>query len=88
MELIKEWVTDIGTEQKVYRAANNYGVSVVKGAYTYGGDEGLWELAVLRFSDESINSAELCYDTEITDDVLGRLEQSEVDELLARIAAL
>ena len=39
-----------GAVQKLYKFANGYGASVVKGEHTYGGDEGLWELAVIRFN--------------------------------------
>lgn len=60
---------------------NGYGVSVIKGGGTYGGDEGLYELAVLH-------DGELCYDTPVTDDVEGYLTPERVSELLAQVAAL
>ena len=41
-----------GAVQKLYRFANNYGASVVKGEHTYGGEEGLWELAVVKFKTD------------------------------------
>jgi hypothetical protein len=60
---------------------NGYGASVVRTPYSYGGDSGLYELAVLR-------GGALCYDTPITDDVLGYLREEAVTETLAKIAAL
>lgn len=60
---------------------NGYGASVIRHEYSYGGDQGLWELAVLA-------GDLLCYNTEITDDVIGYLTEEEVEELLNRIKAL
>ena len=62
---------------------NGYAASVVKGPFTYGGELGLWELAVMNDSTQ-----DLCYDTPITDDVIGYLTDQEVDELLNAIKAL
>jgi hypothetical protein len=62
--------------------ANGYGASVVRNMYSYGGSEGLWELAVLG-SDGS-----LTYDTPITSDVIGHLHGGEVIEKLREISAL
>jgi hypothetical protein len=72
-------------EQHIYRFGNGYGASVVTGEYTYGGDAGLYELAVIHFDGDDF---ELTYDTPITDDVVGWLDVPAVAELLARIAAL
>jgi hypothetical protein len=75
-----------GAVQKLYKFDNNYGASVVKGEHTYGGDEGLWELAVLTFqTDGDFN---LCYTTPITSDVEGHLTDDDVEVLLAKIEAL
>lgn len=71
-----------GGRQKLYFFKNGYGASVVKHAGSYGGKKGLWELAVLD------SSGSLVYDTEITDDVIGHLNDPEVDQLLERIARL
>jgi hypothetical protein len=60
---------------------NGYGASVVRHSFSYGNESGLWELAVLK--DDSI-----CYDTPITDDVLGHLTEAEVNEILDQIEAL
>jgi len=76
-----------GAVQKLYRFPNGYGASVVKGQHTYGGDEGLWELAVIVFnrSDESYH---LTYETPITTDVEGHLDDDAVEELLDKIMKL
>lgn len=68
-----------------FRFENNYGASVVQHELSYGGRNGLWELAVLHFEGDVW---ELDYDTEITDDVLGWLEGSEVEPLLKQISEL
>jgi len=70
-----------GGVQHVYRFPNGYGASVIQGTYTYGGPDGLWEVAVLKGEN-------LCYDTPITDDVLGYCDDDAVADLLVRIAAL
>ena len=61
---------------------NGYGASVVRHEYSYGGKDGLYELAVLS------NDGELTYDTPITDDVLGYLTTNEVTEILIKIQQL
>ena len=50
-------------------------VSVIRSSMTYGGDEGLFELAMLR-------NDKCCYDTPITDDVRGWLEVEDVLDIL------
>jgi hypothetical protein len=64
---------------KRYMFNNGYGASVVCHSYSYGGNTGLFELAVLN------KDGELTYDTPITSDVIGHLTQEEVDVLLERI---
>ena len=61
---------------------NGFGASVVKGPYTYGGDEGLYELAVLD------KTGDLTYDTPITNDVLGHLTEEGVTNILSQIQNL
>ena len=75
-----------GAVQKLYKFANGYGASVVKGEHTYGGDEGLWELAVIKFKTDG--EFVLDYSTPITEDVEGHLTDDAVEELLAKIEAL
>lgn len=62
--------------------ANGYGASVIRHAYSYGGPDGLFEVAVLG-SDGC-----LTYDTPITDDVLGYQTESDVLGVLTDISAL
>jgi hypothetical protein len=61
---------------------NGYGASVVKGEHTYGGKDGLYELAVLD------KDGKLCYDTPVTDDVEGYLSEDEVTKLMEQIQKL
>jgi hypothetical protein len=70
-----------GTQYK-FKFGNGYGASVVQGPYTYGGEDGLWELAVLG------KDGDLTYETPVTEDVLGYLSESDVGEALDRIAEL
>jgi hypothetical protein len=70
-----------GGEQALVSFANGYGASVIRSSSSYGGDQGLYELAVLL-------GDELCYTTPITDDVLGWLKPEDVTRLLGEIEAL
>lgn len=74
--------------QKLYRFPNTYGASVVRHQYSYGGDAGLWELAVALFHGEGADDFKICYTTPVTDDVLGWLSDGEVELVLDHIAAL
>ena len=77
-----------GGIQQIYRFHNNYGASVVKHAYSYGGPDGLWELAVIRFKDTKESKWRITYDTSITDDVIGYLDMEDVYEVLCQIQDL
>jgi hypothetical protein len=61
---------------------NGYGASVVKTPHTYGGDKGLYELAVLD------NEGNLTYATSVTDDVIGYLRPEDVTDVMAKIQQL
>ncbi len=94
----------LGTDrvQRLYRFTNGYGASCVRaklmsipgldmerafgrayGSYTRNEHE--WEVAVIHWSGENFT---LVYDTPITDDVLGYVDESDLDALLDRIEAL
>lgn len=68
--------------QKRYTFKNGYSASVVSHKYSYGGSEGLWEVAVLNANGD------ICYDTPITSDVIGYLTEDEVEEVLRKIEKL
>ena len=71
-----------GGVQAVIKFENGYGASVVKTPYTYGGNEGLYELAVLD------SDGHLTYETPVTNDVIGYLNEDEVTEVLNQIQQL
>lgn len=68
--------------RKEFKFENGYGASVVRHSFSYGGKKGLWELAVLD------KNGDLCYDTPITSDVIGHLNDPEVDRILEEIKRL
>ena len=72
--------------QYIFKFENSYGASIVKHNGSYGHEQDLWELAVIKFGYDGY--WDLTYSTEITDDVLGWLTDEEVKELLARIKGL
>ena len=77
-----------GGIQYVFRADNGYGASIVQHSFSYGSEQGLWELAVVKYKGDGQYDYSLCYDTPITDDVLGRLSEDRVNATLEEIAAL
>lgn len=66
---------------------NHYGVSVVRGPYTYGGRKGLYELAVVYMAPGDEYS-QLVYDTPVTNNVEGHLTPEDVTRLMAQVEAL
>jgi hypothetical protein len=72
--------------QVMVKFENNYGASVVKHDSSYGGKDGLYELAVIEY-DKS-GDWDICYDTPITDDVLGYLTEDNVTDYLTQIEQL
>ena len=67
--------------QKEYKFKNGYGASVICHKGSYGHQAGLWELAILKGED-------LCYDTPISNDVIGNLTEAQVENYLEEIKAL
>lgn len=64
--------------QYLFRFKNGYGASVIKWSFTFGYDDDLWELAIIKFEGDS-NSFSLY------DDPVGNLTDSEVCEYLKKI---
>ena len=69
-------------EQCIVQFPNGYGASIVKGPHTYGGSQGLYELAVFG------KDGEISYSTPITDDVLGYLSEQDLEKTLTDIKNL
>jgi hypothetical protein len=69
-------------KQCIVQFPNGYSASIVQGLHTYGGPEGLYELAVF---DKDGN---ITYDTPITNDVLGYLSEEDVEKTLLDIKNL
>ena len=83
-------------QQRIYQFPNNRGASVVRRMQvspdyshilwgTYGAEDYLWELAVLRFDGEDWT---IDYGTGITEDVIGYLTDEDVQGYLVQIMAL
>lgn len=61
---------------------NEFGASVVRHNYSYGGPDGLYELGVTK-------NGELHYDNPVAEgDVIGNLNEEEITEILERIQLL
>jgi len=61
---------------------NGFGASVIRTDYSYGGKDGLYELAVIG------KDGDITYDTPITNDVIGYLKEEEVTKILGEIQLL
>jgi hypothetical protein len=64
---------------------NGYGISIISNEFSYGGRDGLFEIAVL-IGDE--DNYELCYTTHIASDVIGYLSPEEVNGIIEEIKKL
>lgn len=69
----------VGGVQYIFTFENGYGASIVKFLGTYGYEEDLWELAVLK-------NGSLHYDNAVANgDVVGNITDKEVNNLLRKI---
>lgn len=81
-------ITDIiikelhGGTQTIIFFDNGYGASVVKHKHSYGYDEGLFEIAVIKGNRKEWH---INYNTPITDDVLGYQTSEDIDKVLKQI---
>ncbi len=64
---------------------NGYGVSVVRFPGSYGFEQDLYEVAVIKGNADKY---EICYDTHITDDVLGHRDEQDINNILEEVQAL
>jgi hypothetical protein len=77
----QETVSPNGVQALVF-FPNGYGASVVKSDFSYGGKEGLYELAVIE-GDEDVWM--ITYESSVTSDVLGYLTEEDVERYLKQI---
>jgi len=73
---------------RIFRFPNDYGVSIARHKYSYGSEEGLVEVGVIKYHDVGIFDYELVYDTPITDDVIGRCDEQKVIDIMTRVYRL
>lgn len=69
--------------QRKYTFANGTMVSAVKASYSYGGSEGLWEIAVLDRNGTFLT--QLVWD-DLNDDVIGYLNDDELKQHLETVS--
>lgn len=74
-------VNGSGGDQAKLDFDNGFGVSVITGGESYSDESNPFELAVLK-------DKHLCYDSTITDDVLGYLTLTQVTYYMKRIQGL
>jgi hypothetical protein len=80
---VESWFRTInGGPQIILRFENGYGVSVVKHDYSYG-----VELAVIH-AFKNIGDWDLCYQTPVTNDVLGHLTPEALEAAILQVKAL
>lgn len=75
-----------GKQQWEFKFDNGYGASVIKHFGSYGFEDDLFELAVIKYTKG--NEWELCYSTPITNDVIGYLSNNDVLRYLYKIQRL
>ena len=71
----------IDGQRAVLEFDNGYGVSVITGYGAYGNAESPYEIAILK-------EGSLCYDTPITNNVIGYNTAEEVTEYMKKIQKL
>ena len=69
------------SKHAVMEFENGYGVSVIFGDIFYSNGIDTYEVAILK-------NGYLCYDTYITDDILGYQDEDEVTEIMRKVQEL
>ena len=77
-----------GSVQYLFRFENGYGASIVKNLGSWGRNQDLWELAVISWPEES-DMFKIVFDIRsVTMDVVGWLNDDDVNMLLEKIMQL
>ena len=74
-----------GGIQYIFHFENGYGASVIQHDYSYGHQYDLWEVAVLKQTDDKWN---ICYDSGLTRDVIGCITENGVEQVLSDISTV
>jgi hypothetical protein len=74
--------------QLLLRFDNNYGLSILCHSFSYGRDEDKFEIAVIKFNSEDNKDWNICYDTDITDDVLAYQSKEDVINIIEQTIKL
>lgn len=75
-----------GERHKVYRFANGYGASLIRGSGH--SSPTTWELAVEFYPDPASTKHCFCYHTEVTYDVVPNQTDEEVEKILSTLDSL
>jgi len=73
--------TEMGGYQYFATYPNDFGVSIIKHFGSYGANYDLWEAAVMK-------GGSICYDTDITYDVVGFLSDEDAVKLIQAVQRL
>lgn len=76
-DLKLEFTDHMGISRASLELPNGYGISVVHGEYTYS-DENTFEVGILH-------NGKLCYDTPITNDVLGYQTPEDIVNIINQL---
>ena len=71
----------LNAKQAVMEFENGYGVSVLLGSCFYSNGIDTYEVGILH-------NGSLCYSTPITNDVIGRISEEEVSEIMIEVQKL
>ena len=82
-----------GGVQVMIRFANGFGASIVRHAYSYGFDRGLWEAAPVKFTAPGLGPWEFVGQSMDLpgfehDDVRGWMDETDIDEFLGMVKSL
>jgi hypothetical protein len=72
----------------VFRFDNEYGISLVCHSFSYGNKNDEFEIAIIKFNSEDNKNWNICYDTDITNDVLGYQSKEDVIEIIQKVINL
>lgn len=73
------------TIQAIEFFPNGYGISVINSHWSYGGNDELYECAVLEGNSDDYY---ITYDTPITNDVIGYCTEEDVSNIMKQIQEL